>query len=71
MEATLVNLDNPGTPGGLSRSRLLVGGKLYKVKATEEGLLAIRRGGQWEYYRSNEKQFGYTKTGSTLKFLRY
>lgn len=65
MKAVLVNIINPGEVGGLSQCRLAIGDRMYKIKSIDSDLLAIRRGGQWEYYRPTSVQFQYEKVGST------
>lgn len=65
MDAVLVNPASPGTPTTLADSRLRVGRKLYKVHNTGDGLLRIRRGRFWEYYRATDRQFVYRLVGST------
>lgn len=68
--ALLVNLLNPGDAGPLRHSRLEVGGKRYKVRVTGDGVLVIRRNGQWEYYKAKGERFQYEKVGSTLKLQK-
>jgi hypothetical protein len=50
--------------------RLLQDNKVKKYKSLANGLVAIRKGGMWHYYRFQNSNKRYVKTGSTQRLER-